>query len=157
MAWTVPVLAALAGCQEKPPADPQISVDLSQQEGFPKTVQITIHSNSDEPLCIPGDQINNGYENLAIAQNGKPVRSDVSSNRAMKPYKGINALDPIYVILKGDTDFWYELDDFPLAKGRFDVGANIKLVRCADLFGRIAPRWFAAAKRKTFNYDPDMV
>ena len=151
---------AVLSCRPAPapaPQDGQVRVRIAQQEGFPRSVVISIASSGDTPFCIAGSEINNGYENLIVSQGGHRIYSSESANHAIRSYKSINALDPIYIILRGNTDFWYELNDFPLQRGRFSVQARIRMTSCSELFGPGEPRWFTAAATATFNYDPDNV
>lgn len=67
-------------------------------------------------------------------------------------YKSINALDPVYIALRGKTDFWYELSDFPLHDGEFHVRAHIRAVPCSDLFDDPNPKWITISAVETFNY-----
>jgi len=69
-------------------------------------------------------------------------------------YKSINAVDPIYLILPGKTDFLYDLSDFPLRKGQFTVKANFKMVDCSDLFKSENPRWTAVLSEASLAFDP---
>ena len=155
MISAIALLVVLESCKPSVGHNRDTNVRITQQEGFPKSLRISISSNSLEPVCVSGAEINNAYLNLKITQNGARIFSATSSNVAIRDYKSINAVEPIYIILNGSTDFWYELDDFPLQRGPFRVEARIRMVVCSDLFGQDNPRWFAVTSTNTFNYDPD--
>ena len=154
---------ALPSCRPAPapaPAPPQgghVTVRIAQQEGFPRSVVISISNSSDTPFCVAASEIDNGYENLVISQNRHRIYSDENSNRAIRLYRSINALDPIHIVLRGNTDFWYELNDFPLQRGRFSVQARIRMTSCSELFGPGEPRWFTVSGTGAFDYNPDNV
>jgi hypothetical protein len=149
------VLLALAGCNESDALDQPLRVSFAQQRGFPDTVKIRIENVDNRPICISGTEINNGYENLEIAQGGARLHAASSTNRALRDYNSLNALEPIYLLLPGNNEFWYDLGDFPLKKGKFTVSANLRAARCADLFGSDAPHWIHASAQAAFSYDPD--
>jgi hypothetical protein len=151
------VMGSLSSCNGKAVSQTRVTAALAQDPGFPTSIRITIASASAQPLCIATSEISNGYENLRVRQNGKQVFSQAFSNRAVKTYKGINALDPIHIILQGNTEFWYELEDFPLRKGAFSVTASFRMIACSELFGPGEPVWLTVPTQRIFNYDPDDV
>lgn len=148
------MVVASGSCQENRPTPTQVTAKFHQQIGFPTTLRIEILSSADDPVCIPAAEISNGYDNFKITQNNQQLFSDENANRAIRMWKSINSLDQIYIVLKGKTKFWYELDTFPLRASPFTVQANIKAVRCADLFVSDDPHWFSIPAEGTFNFVP---
>jgi hypothetical protein len=76
------------------------------------------------------------------------------SDRAIRLYKSMNSLDPVYIALRGKTDFWYDLSDFQLHDGEFRVEAHIRAVSCSDLFDGKNPTWLTMEAANTFNLRP---
>lgn len=154
---SLPVILAAAlstlGVSCKPSAISRVplTIHLATQD-FPSTIRIIANNNTDDPICIPADQISNGYLNLVISQGDKRVFPNTNANRAIREWKSINALDPVYIALKGDTVFYYDLSDFPLTDGPVQIRANIKAARCSTLFGRADPEWFVVASNLSFRY-----
>jgi hypothetical protein len=157
--WSAIFLVSCGSCDRAEVKDHatrgKISAAITKQAGFPKSLRISIFSNLDDALCVPGEELDKDYNKIEIIQDGHRIFPEEAANVALRDYKGINSLEPLNIVLKGKTDFWFELDGFPLHPGPFVARAHIKVISCKELFERDHPTFLSIPVNAMLRYDPD--
>jgi hypothetical protein len=152
LAWLITI--SVSACHNNVPSE-VVTASISNVDGFPNQIEISFYNKSAKPVCISSSEVEKGYKNVTIFQNNRELMPESSSVHMVKLYKSINIIDPIYVILPGETYFHYDVSDFALKEGRFRVRADFKVTPCSDLFDRQNPQWMRVPSEATLMFRPN--
>lgn len=152
LAFLACVTFALFGCA-KPNENPlPPSLKIAQDKLSPWQLEMTFSVNSDEPYCVSSEEVGDEFTNLVVTQKGKRIYAEMQHNRAFKDFKSLNAIDPVFILTRGQSDFWYSLADYPLEDGEVNIGGAIRVAECANLFASPRPKWISLPVRTTIMF-----
>ena len=129
------LLCTLLSCEQPRQSTPLARLRLSQRPELANILWVDITSLSHDPICVSSSDVDDGFNNVVIAQDGHNLHSNEQSNRPPAVViSGIDVSDSVYVLLSGERHFSHDLSHFSLHPGRFIATVRISVIACNALF-----------------------
>jgi hypothetical protein len=135
------MVALTVGCKPQASSLPKPMLSLSQNKFDDQTLNLIITNLSTEMLCVSAVYIDTGWGSVVLKQAGKEIYPNTQANRKIRVVKDVDVLAPIYVIMPGKNDFYYDIADYEVAKGQFEASLDVKVFACKDFFDGGFVRW----------------